>query len=83
MTLRAFSDLVPGERIVVRYRHPEAGPGPRLTDALGTFTALETEDDGAVVVIETRHGTVRVPVASVTHAKRVPPPPPRRRPRQG
>lgn len=83
MTLRAFSELTPGERIVVRYRRTDAGQGPRLTDALGTFTALETDDDGAVVVIETRHGTARVPVASVTHAKRVPPAPPRRRPRQG
>nr|WP_231366448.1 hypothetical protein [Zhihengliuella flava] len=71
--------MSPGERIVVRYRHAENGPGPRFSDALGTFTALERQDDGDVVVIDTRHGTARIAVADVTHAKRVPPPPVRRK----
>ncbi|RZU60997.1 putative acetyltransferase [Zhihengliuella halotolerans] len=79
MTIRSFDDLPAGERIVVRYRLRASGHGPTLSDALGTFTGIETDDDGAVVVIETRSGAVKVPLADITHAKQVPPAPPRRR----
>lgn len=80
MTIRSFDDLPAGERIVVRYRLRASGRGPSLSDALGTFTGLEADDDGAaVVVIETRAGAVKVPLTDITHAKQVPPAPARRR----
>lgn len=80
MTIRSFDDLPAGERIVVRYRLSGAQHGPKLSDALGTFSGLEADDAGAtVIVVETRTGAVRVPLTDITHAKRVPPPPPRRR----
>ncbi|GHD03854.1 putative acetyltransferase [Zhihengliuella salsuginis] len=84
MTIRSFDDLPEGERIVVRYRLPASGSdsGPKLSDALGTFTGLHQDGDGAgIATIETRSGPVQVPLADITHAKRVPPPPARRRPR--
>ncbi|MCO1338732.1 hypothetical protein BJH93_07495 [Kocuria polaris] len=78
--MRSFDDLPAGERIVVRYRLRASGHGPTLSDALGTFVGLDADDDGAtVVVIETRAGAVKVPLADITHAKQVPPAPPRRR----
>jgi len=84
-----FATLLPGDRIVVRYRlaaDAAAPGGPALTDALGEFAGLEegTEaQDGtaareATVSVRTRGGLVRIALSSVTHAKRVPPPPPRR-----
>ena len=87
-----FATLLPGDRIVVRYRLEEdaalAG-GPGLTDALGEFAGLEegagapegTGAQEATVAVRTRTGVVRIALSSVTHAKRVPPPPARRRPR--
>ncbi|WP_372697999.1 hypothetical protein [Arthrobacter sp. JSM 101049] len=91
MSADFFTTLDPGDRIVVRYRldssasgagHEASGAaseGPRLSDAIGHFLALE---DG-VLTVETRSGMVAIQRADVTHAKRVPPAPQRRRSRHG
>ncbi|GER21789.1 hypothetical protein NCCP1664_02860 [Zafaria cholistanensis] len=84
-----FATLLPGDRIVVRYRLGEDAStpgGPALTDALGEFAGLEegpAAPDGrgdreATVSVRTRKGVVRIALSSITHAKRVPPPPERR-----
>lgn len=54
-----------GRRVVVRYRLPGGG----LTDALGDLLAA----DGATLLVRTRRGDVRVPVADVVTGKVVPP----------
>lgn len=65
-----FLSTVPlGTRVVARYRI-EGG----FTDALGYLRSRDT----GVCLIETRRGDVRVPLADVVAAKRVPPPPARR-----
>ncbi|HEY9477526.1 MAG TPA: hypothetical protein VIQ26_03755 [Microbacteriaceae bacterium] len=61
-----------GTRMTVR-RRISGG----FTDAVGY---LRGRTDTACVV-ETRHGTVTIPIAEITAAKAVPPPPPRRAPR--
>lgn len=60
-----------GTRVVVRYLIED---GERATDALGEL--LDRTDDE--VVIQTRRGLERVPLAQVLLAKPVPPPPPSR-----
>jgi len=87
-----FATLLPGERIVVRYRLKDSSApgGPALTDALGEFAGLQEgpatgESAGtreATVAVRTRSGIVLIALSSVTHAKRVPPPPVRRGPRR-
>jgi ribosome maturation factor RimP len=61
-----------GTRVVVR-RHEDDG----FHDALGYLTAI----DAATCTVDTRNGSVAVPLAKVTRAKTVPPPPQRRAPR--
>lgn len=61
----------PGMRVVVRHRID----GGMLSDALGEL--VQVDDDA--LVIATRRGPVRVPIADITLGKRVPPPPRRRR----
>ena len=63
---------------MVRTRLPE-GSSHLYTDVLGTITDRSDE----ALTIETRTGTVEVPLASVATGKIVPPAPPRRRPREG
>lgn len=75
MTLALLLTLPVGTRVVVRYLIEE---GERATDALGVL--LERTDDE--VVIQTRRGPERVPLAQVLLAKPVPPAPPPRRPRR-
>lgn len=59
-----------GDRVVVRYRLPEASPGePGLTDAVGDL--LEVEAD-LVTVRTRRRGDVVIPRAAVVAAKRLP-----------
>lgn len=72
MTLALLLTLPVGTRVVVRYLIEE---GERATDALGVL--LERTDDD--VVIQTRRGPERVPLAQVLLAKPVPPAPPPRR----
>nr|WP_281497031.1 hypothetical protein [Ornithinimicrobium sp. F0845] len=60
-----------GTRVVVRYLIED---GERATDALGELVERTEEQ----VVIQTRRGPERVPLAQVLLAKPVPPPPPRR-----
>ncbi|WP_309082360.1 hypothetical protein [Zhihengliuella sp.] len=81
MQIRSLRDVAVGERLVVRYRLAQPGPGgSTLSDALGLCRGVvEDAPEGAVIRIETRHGVVAVPLDAVTHAKLVPPPPPRRR----
>ncbi|WP_109474595.1 ferrous iron transport protein A [Ornithinimicrobium cavernae] len=71
MTAARLRTLPLGSRVVVRYLIEE---GERATDALGELVE-RTEDH---VVVRTRRGTERVPLAQVLLAKPVPPPPPRR-----
>jgi len=63
---------------MVRTRLPE-GSSHLYTDVLGTIADRSDE----ALTIETRTGTVEVPLASVATGKIVPPAPPRRRPREG
>ena len=85
MDTAAFDDPPPawatwrrGDRVVVRYRRPDAPPGePALSDALGEVLQLGPEH----VVVRTRRGDVTVPLAAVIAGKRVPPPPVGRGPR--
>lgn len=65
-----------GMRVVVRYRIADAEHG--LTDAVGDVLELDAE----AVVVATRRGDVRIPLADVVAAKPVPPAPPRRAPRR-
>lgn len=68
--------LVPGERVVLRYRidRRTAPHGEGMTDALGV---IERVDDHTVTVM-TRRGQDTVVRGLVIAAKQVPPPPPRR-----
>ena len=75
---RPWESWVPGVRVMVRTRLPE-GSSHLYTDVLGTITGRSDE----TLTIETRTGTVEVPLASVATGKIVPPAPPRRRPREG
>jgi len=72
----AWESWEPGVRVMVRTRLP-AGSSHLYTDVLGTVTG-RTPD---TLTIETRSGTVEVPVATVATGKVVPPAPARRRPR--
>ncbi|MCK0112220.1 hypothetical protein MWU75_08735 [Ornithinimicrobium sp. F0845] len=71
MTLQRLRTLPLGTRVVVRYLIED---GERATDALGELVERTEEQ----VVIQTRRGPERVPLAQVLLAKPVPPPPPRR-----
>lgn len=62
-----------GTRLVVR-KHIEGG----FTDAVGYLRSCDETE----CVVETRHGTVAIPLAEVVAAKKVPPPPPPRAPRR-
>jgi len=75
----SFSDVTPGERIVVRYRLSvdAAGIGGRFSDALGELQAVTDES----ISVQTRSDLVVIPRSMITHAKLVPPAPARRRPR--
>lgn len=68
--------LVPGERVVLRYRiDRSASPhGEGMTDALGYIAAVDAEH----VTVATKRGADRVPRSLVIAAKQVPPPPVRR-----
>lgn len=69
-----------GTRVVVRRRLAEPEPGgPHLTDVLGVVVQVDDEH----VVIDTRHGTVRVAGADVVLWKPIPPAPERRSSRPG
>ncbi|MEF9873434.1 MULTISPECIES: hypothetical protein [Micrococcaceae] len=72
-----FSDVTPGERLVVRYRLADGRAGEHFSDALGELQEVTEES----VSIQTRAELVCIPRAAITHAKRVPPAPARRRPR--
>ncbi|MBM7849203.1 hypothetical protein [Arthrobacter roseus] len=67
--LHLLRSLVPGSRVVVRYRIDDG-----LTDALGDL--LEIGE--STCTVRTRRDDVFVPLAAVTAARAVPPPPPRR-----
>lgn len=73
----SFTDVTPGERLVVRYRLAEGQAGGHFSDALGELREVTEES----VSIQTRTELVRIPRAAITHAKRVPQAPARRRPR--
>ena len=73
---RPWETWEPGVRVMVRTRLPE-GASHLYTDVLGTVTARSP----ATLTIETRAGTVEVPLASIATGKTVPPAPARRRPR--
>ena len=75
---RPWESWEPGVRVMVRTRLTE-GSSHLYTDVLGTITDRSDE----ALTIETRTGTVEVPLASVATGKIVPPAPPRRRPREG
>lgn len=60
----------PGQRVVVRRKHPEGGLG----DVLGYVTKM-TEDG---LEIDTRRGPVWVPAETIFLGKKVPPPPAKR-----
>jgi N-acetylglutamate synthase len=62
-----------GRRAAVRFRVGERDGRPLHTDAVGVV-----ELDGADVVVTTRRGPVRRPLADVVAARAVPPPVPRR-----
>lgn len=68
--------LLPGERVVLRYRIDRATSprGEGMTDALGTIASV----DESTVTVMTRRGPDVVPRALVIAAKQVPPPPVRR-----
>ncbi len=63
----------PGHRVVVRYLLPTG----QATDALGTL--LSVSADG--LVVEGKHGTVRIKGSTIIAAKEVPPAPPAAGPR--
>lgn len=63
-------NLLPGMRVVVRYRLPDG----RATDALGMLlTADETH-----LAVDGKRGVETIAIADVIAAKPVPPPPARR-----
>lgn len=64
--------LPPGTRVVVRRREADG-----FHDALGYLQAV----DQISYRVETRQGSVTLPLSTVVRAKTVPPPPPRRAPR--
>ncbi len=61
--------LVPGMRVVVRYRIAVGA-----TDALGELLHV----DARAVVVQTRRGEVTIDLSAVVAAKEIPPPPVRR-----
>ena len=65
-----------GSRVVVRHRldRPDPLTGATLTDVVGELVG----DVDGILVVRTRRGEVRVPRASVTALKEVPPSPSRR-----
>ena len=63
------SETLLGQRVVVRYRRPEPGEQPPLSDVVGVLTGL-TDD---VVTLATRTGTRTVPRAAVVAARAVAP----------
>jgi ribosomal protein S18 acetylase RimI-like enzyme len=66
----------PGTRVVVRHRMavPDPSSGATLTDVVGDLVAADED----VLVLATRRGEVRVPVATVEVVHAVPPRPSRR-----
>lgn len=70
-----------GTRFTVRYDLDSPDPsGARFTDAVGLLQPRDPADPAAVV-LQTRTGRVRIPLAAVRLAREVPPAAPRRRPR--
>jgi ribosomal protein S18 acetylase RimI-like enzyme len=65
-----------GARVSLRYRLGERDGRALYSDAVGELSRDET--DGAVVVVATRRGPVRVERAAVVAVRAVPPPVPRR-----
>lgn len=75
--LTRLSRLPVGTRVTVRYGLPaDDSSGKGLTDAVGTLQ--RRDDDPAAVVLDTRTGPVRIPLADVRLAREVPPARPRR-----
>lgn len=77
MSSDIFPFMVPGARVVVRYRLALGDHGPAgeaVSDALGYLMEI----DGTSVLVQTRTGDVRINRSSITHAKEVPPPPARK-----
>lgn len=68
--------LIPGERVVLRYRIDETASwhGERMTDALGYIEAV----DERTVTVMTKRGPDVVVRGLVVASKQVPPPPVRR-----
>ena len=63
-------NLLPGMRVVVRYRLPDG----RVTDALGVLLSA----DETHLVVDGKRGVETIAIADVIAAKPVPPPPARR-----
>ncbi len=61
------SELVPGMRVVVRYRLASG----QATDALGMLRAADSD----TLIVDGVRGIETIPVAAVIAAKEVPPPP--------
>ena len=59
--------IVPGMRVVVRYRLPTG----QATDALGMLLSA----DAGTLVVDGKRGIERIAVVDVIAAKQVPPPP--------
>lgn len=79
--LTRLASLPEGTRFTVRYALPaDDASGRRLTDAIGVLRPRDPADPAAVV-LDTRAGPVRIPLAAVRLAREVPPAAPRRRPR--
>ncbi len=76
--LERLARLPAGTRVTVRYALPTGdASGKGRTDAIGTLRE-RSDDDLAAVVLDTRGGPVRIPLADVRLARQVPPPAPRR-----
>jgi ribosomal protein S18 acetylase RimI-like enzyme len=62
-----LSQALLGRRVVLRYRRPEAGAVPPLTDAVGELSELS----GTTATVQTRGGPVRVPLPAIVLARPV------------
>ena len=63
-------ELIPGMRVVVRYRLADG----QATDALGELLRV----DASHFVVDGKRGTEEIPLATIIAAKEVPPAPERR-----